>query len=408
MLPANGNRNSSLLILFLLINFLYSAQLKVATYNILNFPQNYGLEKIDDFRKIIDYLNPDILVVQEMQSQYGIDLFLDSVLNYHSPKFSAGPFHDGPDTDNAIFFRKDKIEFIDALYIPTCNRDIARYHLKIKESQYEFFIFSVHFKAGTGSENESIRLQEAVTLRNHLDSLGGDKEILVVGDFNFYYDELGYKKLLDSVESISGRLFDPLGTGGLWHENRSYSYLHTQSTRNENLPDGGAGGGLDDRFDIILCSKGPLDTNGIFLPVESYTTFGNDGNHFNKSINVGINQAVPDEVADALYFASDHLPVYVHLLEQYITSTQYEQFVVFPNPMQKEAHILFPHYDDFQEAKITITNILGQRLFETKTKNPVGLTITNPHLKIGIYFVHLEIETKYQRRYHRTKLAVVE
>ena len=32
----------------------------------------------------------------------------------------------------------------------------------------------------------------------------------------------------------------------------------------------------------------------------SYTSYGNDGNHFNQSINAGNNSTVPDEIADAL------------------------------------------------------------------------------------------------------------
>ena len=46
----------------------------------------------------------------------------------------------------------------------------------------------------------------------------------------------------------------------------------------------------------------------------SYTAFGNDGLHFNDSINAMPNIAVSPNVAQALHDASDHLPVYLDLL----------------------------------------------------------------------------------------------
>jgi hypothetical protein len=41
----------------------------------------------------------------------------------------------------------------------------------------------------------------------------------------------------------------------------------------------------------------------------TYRPYGNDGNHFNDSINHLPNAAVPDSIANALHNASDHLPV---------------------------------------------------------------------------------------------------
>ena len=41
----------------------------------------------------------------------------------------------------------------------------------------------------------------------------------------------------------------------------------------------------------------------------SYHAVGNDGRHFNQSVDQGTNTAVPDEVAEALFDGSDHLPV---------------------------------------------------------------------------------------------------
>jgi hypothetical protein len=45
----------------------------------------------------------------------------------------------------------------------------------------------------------------------------------------------------------------------------------------------------------------------------SYTTFGNDGNHYNDSINQPPNAVVSQQIADALHYSTDHLPVYASL-----------------------------------------------------------------------------------------------
>ncbi len=382
-----------------------AGQLKIVTYNLLNFPNTMGFERIKYYRQIMDYLKPDILVVQEMESESGMELFKDSVLNYKENSFSLAPFNDGPDTDNGLFYRRSKSEFVDAIYIPTTNRDIARYRIRMMDSKREFYIFSVHFKAG--AEYELIRLQEAIRLRSHLDSLSDSTEYLVLGDFNFYYNESGYCKLVDSIETGPRGLRDLLAFADVWHDNYAYAYAHTQSTRNEKLSDGGAGGGLDDRFDLVLCSPNLLDTAGLFLPSESYVVFGNDGRHFNKSINSGINYAVPSEVAGALYYASDHLPVSVIVVDGYVNHSEIKELAIYPNPMRNQAYIKLPYLDNFKVAKVTITNILGQRLYETESFNPYMVAISNDKLNVGIYFVHIQIETKYNQYYYRTKLAVI-
>ncbi|MBS1518126.1 MAG: T9SS type A sorting domain-containing protein [Bacteroidetes bacterium] len=96
---------------------------------------------------------------------------------------------------------------------------------------------------------------------------------------------------------------------GTWNQ-ASYSQYHTQSTRTRALSDGGSTGGLDDRFDMMLNSTAMTMEGKIKYIPGSLVPFGNDGNHFNDSINMRPNTAVPDSIADALYYASDHLPVY--------------------------------------------------------------------------------------------------
>ncbi len=381
---------------------------KIVSYNILNFPAVMGMERIDDYRIVVDFIDPDILVIQEMETQEGVELFLDSVMNYYGNRFEAVPFNDGPDSDNALFYRSDNIEFLSASYIPTPHRDIAQYILRIKEAQEVFYVFSVHLKSSQGADNEQLRLEEATILRNHLDTLDQGVHFLVMGDFNIYSSsEAAFQKLIGSFPNNNGRLFDPLNLTGEWHENSSCAYAHTQSTRVEQLGDGGAGGGLDDRFDMVLCSQSFLDSIGLYLSSQSYTIYGNDGGHFNLAVNEGVNQSVPDSVADALYYASDHLPVAVSICEGIVTEIPKEVVKIWPNPMRHEVHIQFPWIEDFQQARIWITNILGQQLYTARICDPKGLTLNRGALPVGIYFVHTEIDAKYTTYNYLTRLAVI-
>ena len=151
----------AILVATLSTNVVIASTIRIATYNVLDFPQSFGLERLDDFRLAMANVNPDILVVQEMQSQSGVEMFLDSVMLPLNSAFTSIPFHDGPDTDNALFFRQDKVDCISANYISTPNRDMAEYRLLLNDNQRELRVFSVHFKASQGSSNEAIRLQEA-------------------------------------------------------------------------------------------------------------------------------------------------------------------------------------------------------------------------------------------------------
>ena len=125
---------------------------------------------------------------------------------------------------------------------------------------------------------------------------------------NFYGSEgdSGYTEFIRPhalPDTNLGRSKDILGLPGYWHDNATFAPYHTQSTRSSS-------GGLDDRFDFIF-SKYELDNDiGVDYVSNSYTTFGNDGDHLNLSVNDGTNNAVPDSIADVLYAFSDHLPVY--------------------------------------------------------------------------------------------------
>jgi len=293
--------------------------ISIATYNILNFPGGSVSERIQYFQLILDMLDPDILVVQEMLSQEGADIFLEQILNDDSVEYSAAPFLDGPDTDNLIFYKNSKISYISTEQIPTDLRDISAYTMSLVDRpDVEFIIYSVHLKASQGSVNENRRLEEVLALKEHADNLPEGYHYIVLGDFNIYTSsEPAYQTLMDSFVID---LYDPIDMAGDWHDNPFFADIHTQSTRDSGFF-GGASGGMDDRFDMILLSEPFSNPQGLMYIENSYYAFGNDGYHFNQAINYGVNYAVPPEIADALYYASDHVPViaqFQYLIVEYV------------------------------------------------------------------------------------------
>ncbi len=291
--------------------------LRVVTYNVLNFPGSTGTSRLDDFRIILEELDPDVLVVQEMLSETGMNQILDSALNYYSPgEYAAGPFVDGYDTDNALYYKVATVDYVSHQEITTALRNISEYTLRpvgYTSSAAEFRVYSLHLKAGTGTDDKAKRLAECTILRNHMNAYPSGGAFIVAGDYNIRAStETSYQKLLADEADNDGRVLDPINRPGTWHDSYTFADIHTQSPRTTSFG-GGATGGMDDRFDIILISYALYDGEGMDYIPGTYTAYGNDGSHMNMAINDGTNYAVSAAIADAIHEASDHLPVYADL-----------------------------------------------------------------------------------------------
>jgi len=128
-------------------------KIRIVSWNILNYPDLNGEPREEYFRSILESLSPDILVVQEMASTYGVNQFLTNVMKPISKKYKAAKFYDGPDTDSALFYDKSKFKVQRPQQILTSFRDISEYSVKIKKGPgkgSQFKIYSVHFTEGLG------------------------------------------------------------------------------------------------------------------------------------------------------------------------------------------------------------------------------------------------------------------
>lgn len=293
-----------LLFTFFAFNAYPQQQVTIMTYNLLKFGEN-AADRLPCFRIVLDSIQPEILVVQEILSQSAVDLFHQEALN---ATYNKGTFIDGPDTDNGIFYKHELFTFISNTPIPTNLRNISEFKLVYKATGDTLRIYSVHLKASTGSANENQRLQEVAALRSVTDILPEASNFIVCGDFNIYKSsEPAYQALLNDTRSSFGHFVDPIQMTGTWN-NSLYAPYHTQSTRTRQFG-GGAAGGLDDRFDMILFSQSIATPGRIQYVHNSTWPVGNDGMHYNDSINHPPNALVSQAFANALHCASDHLPL---------------------------------------------------------------------------------------------------
>lgn len=310
-----------IIIIFIITNIIYASNARIMTYNILNYQDDNSRE--NDYIEIIDFVDPDILVVQEIISQVGFANFKSDVLDVLNPGSWLGATftNQSAQQDIALYYKQDDFSFLSTTTINTAAssglRDVVEFVMVHNASGIEFNIYGVHFKASSGDSNASQRLNEATILRNYLNGLSDGTPFLVVGDFNIYSnnsnEEPAFDMLTGSTDNNNGRLFDPINRIGPWHNNSSYSDVHTQSPRTQSFG-GGANGGMDDRFDWLFVCESILDQESDMHYIEdSYWAVGNDGNHFNDAINDGNNSSVSNSIANALHNASDHLPVYLDI-----------------------------------------------------------------------------------------------
>lgn len=306
-----------ILSLAMLLHFIGMSQSDTATimyYNILNFPGSTP-ERIANFRTVMQYTKPDLILITELLSDAGANTLLTQGLNvYGEAKYQKAPFIDGEDTDNMLFYNSDMFTLLSTDTIDTDLRAIGEYILyyNIPEpytTQDTIFLnmYVAHLKSSTGSANEQQRLAEVMQFRQHVAAKPGLENIFFGGDFNLYTAaEPAYNALITADQYP---LADVLPAGN-WHDNESYAGYHTQSPRTTQFG-GGANGGLDDRFDFMLFTGDLISgSNKVSYIPNSLKPLGNDGQHFNKSLlDVPANNLYPDSVVQAIYYMSDHLPL---------------------------------------------------------------------------------------------------
>jgi hypothetical protein len=234
----------------------------------------------------------------------------------------------------------------------------------------------------------------------YLESNYRDRNVLIMGDFNLYRaTEPAYQALTNRTAYPDAYFIDPVYPYGVgnWSNNATFAEYHTQSTASNPPDDCHSSGGLDDRFDFILMSESIYGgRDGIQYVNGSYNALGQDGRRFNKSINSPANTEVSQEVADALFYNSDHLPVTMELE----VATNYSvnelsanvlNYDIFPNPATDVVNMRF-YQDNIGKANILLFNTLGQmvyseEIFVSESLSEHAINVEN--LQKGFYFLKI-------------------
>jgi len=306
--------------------------LRVVTWNLLDYREGLLEARQPNFRKVMGAIDADVLIVQELKSAAAADSFVNNVLKVAQPGrvWKGGSLTFLASTESALFYDSLKVTHSNLGAVATGGPRQVLVAL-IKPNGYrtaasQFRLYSAHLKAGqpspTGAPPDStLRRTECTNLRNTLNAAPAGTNLILGGDMNFYGAyEGGYIRLTESQLDNDGRLKDPLSMPSSW-QSATYALYHTQcpcATGDCPVGFGFSGGGLDDRFDMLLASYSLNDGAGLdVVPGDlpnGYGAFGNDGFHYNQSIDgSGVNYAVPYDVATALRQAADHIPVIMTL-----------------------------------------------------------------------------------------------
>jgi endonuclease/exonuclease/phosphatase family metal-dependent hydrolase len=342
------------------------------------YETNNNTQRKDEcIRTLVDYVKPDIFTVCEfgataaLQNDFlrhnlninGADYWKsDNIINYASSTII-----------NHIFYDSRKMGLKKHVALDTKPRDTDFYELYMKTPSLatgdtiKLICIVAHLKAGQGYE--ASRRAQIQTAMDYLNQHYPHDNALIMGDFNLYSaNENGYRLLTQTYNNPDVCFVDPVGTAGIgaWTNNNQFAAYHTQSTRSYS-EECFSNSGLDDRFDFILMADEiKFSYNHLRYVQGSYHAVGNDGRHFNQSVNQGNNTSVPAEVAEALFDSSDHLPVTMKIAVDAhlgVNDNEIERLEahIAPNPASDRAVVSF--FNPSQgEVQFELYSLQGQLL----------------------------------------------
>ena len=414
-------RKIHLIIILLWIVLSANAQdtLTVMQYNLLEYgnyqswfadcyeTNNNTQRKDECIRTIMDYVKPDILTVCEFGATQALqNAFISHNLNINGANYWQSDNiinYASSNIINHIFFDSRKLGLKKHVALRTNPRDTDVYELYLKTASLaagdtiKLVCIVAHLKAGQGYEaSRRAQIQKAMDYVNQNYSTDN---VLIMGDFNMYgASESGYRLLTQTYNNPSICFMDPLGSSGVgeWNNNSLFTPFHTQSTRYYS-DECFSSGGLDDRFDFILMADEiAFSYNHLRYVQGSFHAVGNDGHHFNMSVNQGYNSSVPVEVAEALFDASDHLPVTMKIAVDAklginkSEETTLEAFVT-PNPATDVANVHFfnPSQGLVQFDLYSLQGQLVQRTTADFGEGSNHFELSLQGLTKGFYMLHI-------------------
>lgn len=374
------------------------------------YETNNNTQRKDEcIRTILDYVKPDIFTVCEFgATQALLNDFLRHNLNINGANYWKSDNiinYASSNIINHIFYDSRKLGLSKHIALRTNPRDTDVYELYLNTpglaagDTIKLICIVAHPKAGQGYE-ASRRAQMQVAM-DYLNQYYPQDNALIMGDFNMYgASESGYKLLTQTYSNPDILFIDPVaGLGGVgeWTNNNQFTAFHTQSTRSYS-DECFSSGGLDDRFDFILMGDEiRFSYNHLRYVNNSYKAIGNDGHHFNMSVDQGYNASVPAEVAEALFDGSDHLPVTMKIFTDVTlgvedNETQSLYASIAPNPATDYAKVSFynPTHGEVQFDLYSLQGQLVQRITGVFDEGSQQLELDLQGLPKGFYLLQIK------------------
>ena len=395
--------------LSLLYLIVYSQDtIKVMSYNLLNYgnytsycttSNNNVSEKNEYLKTIIDYALPDILGVVEISPEDTyIDGLKNNVLNQNGRNYYAKApksNYSGSSIINMLYYDSRKLTLSFWTSLATTYRDINIYTFYFKNDALEngdtvyLTCIVMHLKAGDTDADASDRATMAQTLMNFLNNSNQNTNYLVMGDFNLYSSSEGAYQQLTNFSNANIRFYDFINKYGDWSNNAYFSPYHSQSTHTTS--DCFSGGGLDDRFDFILGNINTITgAKGFKYLADSYTTLGQDGQHFNKGLlDSPTNSTVPSDVLEALYGNSDHLPIIAKFIVDNTMSVNDYSLPFDYYMIDNKLYINFIN-PSFTDISIKILDVQGRQVYTDQISSDIQQYILDMNnYNKGVYLIDI-------------------
>jgi len=314
-----------------------SAQLRLAEWNVTNYSGGRDAEFKSAIYGIYSgrSMSPDVFMGTEFLSQAGVNNFL-TILNTApgSPgDWAVAPWHDGPDSDSAFFYRTTKVQFVAQTVIAFGStsgsnqpRDTVRYDFRplgYSSASTTMAAYVCHMKAGSAGSDISRRQVECQNIVNNIATLPAGYSPIVAGDFNMQSSSQTPYVTLVGTAASPGPMYDPIKTPGSWDGNSNFKIVHTQ--------DPASAGTMNSRYDFILLGGNLITGKKLTYignpslaystttwndPNHSYRCWGNDGTSFGTKINTTSNSMVGPTIATDLMNSAQsggHLAVYLDM-----------------------------------------------------------------------------------------------
>lgn len=388
-------------------------------YNLLNYRNtttqctnstNNPETKEGHLETIVGHVKPDILTVNEMGANWlNPNKLLTNALNkngityFDQAEFANNSFSS---LTNMLFFNSNKLGLHSqvALSKDLSGQEMVRvidvYKLFVKNGALKtgdttyLTVFVAHLKAGSSSDDKQQRADMTAAAMEYLKNNHQSHSYFFAGDFNIQTHSEACYQTLTKNSATAIRFYDPKDAPGSWNNNSLYSNLHTQSTHDGDSRGGCfSTGGMDDRFDFILCGKEVMDgTYGVRYIEGTYNALGQDSRRFNGNIKNPASNIIPSSVSNALYEMSDHLPVImdVSVKDNSVSISgvsRNQDQLVLGYGSNKTMNVYFPAGMTVTTA--TLLDNTGKVITTQTSPKTSDWTVSTEGLASGVYYVQV-------------------